>query len=145
MLPPNGLFAKARKQNGETLELVLEDGTGEERLLVPPLELAEALARLEEDPSQPFEEPALDSEIMAEEPGIPERVPRPWEPPFGSRSSETFYRAAEVEVLDSGGILLLRRLITDGPDVLEITTPGGSLYTFDYYEAYRYLRPLLPR
>jgi hypothetical protein len=38
----------------------------------------------------------------------------------------------------------LRRVVEEGGDLLEITTPNGSVYTFEYDRLCAYLRPLLP-
>ncbi len=117
---PRGLSAKPR---GEELELLLSDGISEESLRLPAIELAEALARLQE-PGYP----TMDPEELEDEPDdIPD------------------YTTASVELLEPEGILTLRKVEVPGPDLLELTTPSGSVYEFEWREALEYLRPFLPR
>ena len=117
---PLGLSAKRK---GDEIELVLSDGTAEERLRMWALELAEALARLEA-PGYP----TMDPEELEDE---PDDVPN--------------YNTAAVELLEPEGVLTLRKVKVPGPDLLEFTTPAGSVYGFEWRAATEYLEPLLPR
>ncbi|XOB98644.1 TFIIB-type zinc ribbon-containing protein [Deinococcota bacterium DY0809b] len=117
---PKGLSA-VRK--GETIELVLSDGTAEERLRLLAIELAEALARLEA-------------------PGYPTMDPEELE---GKPNDAPNYTTATVELLEPEGLLTLRKVRVPGPDLLEFTTPSGSVYEFEWRPALAYLEPLLPR
>ena len=129
-------------EDEETLELILDDG-GEERLLVGALELAGAFDRLEEGEVIDPDEFELDSEELEPEPEEIEDDPT-WT--RGAHAPEEgSYTAAEVELIEPDGLLLLRRLLYPGNDTLEISTPGGAVYAFDYPEVAEYLRPLLPR
>jgi len=117
---PLGLRATRK---GDAIELVLSDGTGEERLRMPAIELAEALARLEA-PGYP----TMDPEELEDE---PDDVPN--------------YTTATVELTEPEGLLTLRKVRVPGPDLLEFTTPSGSVYEFEWRPALAYLEPLLPR
>ena len=125
-------------EDEETLELILDDGS-EERLLIEALELAGALARLEEGEVIDPDEFGLDSEELEEIEESPSWTRRPRTPEGGT------YTAAEATLIEPEGILVLRRLLYPGEDTLEITTPSGAVYLFDYPEVLEYLRPLLPR
>lgn len=136
-----GLSARTRNEN-----IVLEfsvNGTAE-TVTVPALELADALYRLEA-PAQPV----MRAEEHEEEPDdlVSELVyesPLPWQPPYPSSAPTADYIAVEVETLDPEGLLVLRRVLVAGPDLLEFDTPSGSVYAFVYPDALRCLRPLLP-
>jgi len=117
---PQGLSAKRK---GEEIELLFSDGTAEERLRMWAIELAEALARLEA-PGYP----TMDPEELEDE---PDDIPN--------------YTTAAVELLEPEGVLTLRKIKVPGPDLLEFTTPSGSVYEFEWPEAVEYLKPLLPR
>ncbi|WP_457629496.1 TFIIB-type zinc ribbon-containing protein [Oceanithermus sp.] len=117
---PLGLSAK---RDGEHIELVLNDGTAEERLRMLAVELAEALARLEA-PGYP----TMDPEELEDE---PDDVPN--------------YTTAAVELVEPEGLLYLRKVRVPGPDLLEFTTPSGSVYEFEWRAAMDELAPLLPR
>ncbi|WP_457637051.1 TFIIB-type zinc ribbon-containing protein [Oceanithermus sp.] len=117
---PLGLSAK---REGEEIELVLDDGTAEERLRMLAVELAEALARLEA-PGYP----TMDPEELEDE---PDDVPN--------------YTTAQVELIEPEGVLILRKIKVPGPDLLEFTTPSGSVYEYEWPGASEYLRSLLPR
>ncbi|WP_276955183.1 hypothetical protein [Allomeiothermus silvanus] len=125
-------------EDEETLELILDDGS-EERLLIEALELAGALARLEEGEVIDPDEFGLDSEELEEIEESPSWTRRTRTPEGGT------YTAAEATLIEPEGILVLRRLLYPGEDTLEITTPSGAVYLFDYPEVLEYLRPLLPR
>ncbi|MCL6569930.1 MAG: hypothetical protein K6T35_13925 [Meiothermus silvanus] len=125
-------------EDEETLELILDDGS-EERLLIEALELAGALARLEEGEVIDPDEFGLDSEELEEIEESPSWTRRTRTPEGGA------YTAAEATLIEPEGILVLRRLLYPGEDTLEITTPSGAVYLFDYPEVLEYLRPLLPR
>ncbi len=124
----------------DNLGLVFDDGMAEAKLWMSALEFAEGMAHLEEgellDPNEStWEHEAVESpEIHISPWGIAERTPR----------IEGAYRAAQVELYEPPGIMLLRRVVEDGGDLLEISTPLGSSYTFDFEQVQRYLRPLLP-
>jgi hypothetical protein len=143
MKPPEGFWAHLEDDNNyDNLKLVLSDGVGEEELWLSALELAGGLAHLEEDELLDPNESAWSHEAV-EVPetqvspyGLTQRHPRP--------RLEGAYRAAQVELYNPRGLLVLRRVVEDGGDVLEITTPNGSVYTFDYDQIRAYLRPLLP-
>ncbi len=111
------------KRKGEEIELTLSDGVSEERLRMPALELAEALARLEA-PGYP----TMDPEELEDE---PDDAPN--------------YTTATVELSEPEGLLTLRKVRVPGPDLLELTTPAGSVYEFEWRRALDYLEPLLPR
>ncbi len=111
------------KRKGEEIELILSDGTAEEPLRMLALELAEALARLEA-PGYP----TMDPEELEDE---PDDVPN--------------YTTATVELIEPEGLLILRKVRVPGPDLLEFTTPSGSVYEFEWRRAVDYLRSLLPR
>ncbi|HGY08588.1 MAG TPA: TFIIB-type zinc ribbon-containing protein [Oceanithermus profundus] len=117
---PLGITAK---RSGDAIELTLSDGTAEERLRVDALELAEALARLEA-PGYP----TMDPEELEDE---PDDVPN--------------YTTATARLIEPEGLLTLRKVRVPGPDLLEFTTPAGSVYEFEWRAALDYLRPLLPR
>ncbi|KIX84429.1 hypothetical protein [Thermus filiformis] len=114
--PLEGLWAF-----GEGEEVLLVFGEEEEPVRVDRLELAEALARLEEGVG---EEPPKEAE---DEPNL-----------------EPDYVSAEVAAEE--GVLLLRRILFQGaPDLLEFTLPSGSVYAFPFRKALAYLRPFLRR
>lgn len=124
----------------DNLGLLLEDGLAEEKLWMSALEFAEGMAHLEEgellDPNESVWE--------HEEVEAPEIHISPWGIAERSARIEGAYRAAQVELYEPSGLLLLRRVVEDGGDVLEISTPLGSSYTFDFEQIQRYLRPMLP-
>ncbi|PZA06150.1 MULTISPECIES: hypothetical protein [unclassified Meiothermus] len=132
-----GLSAKILEDE-ETLELILDDGS-EERLLIEALALAEAFARLEEGEIIDPDEFELDGEEPEEIEGGQSWTQGAHVPEEGS------YTAAEVELIEPKGLLVLRRLLYPGEDTLEMSLPNGAVYTFDYPEVLEYLRPLLPR
>lgn len=141
MKPPEGFWAHLEDDNNyDNLKLVLSDGVGEEVLWLSALELAEGLAHLEEDELlDPNESAWLHEAVeVAEVPAAPlelaQRHPH----------LEGAYCAARVELYNPPGLLLLRRVVEGGGDLLEITTPNGSVYTFEYDRIRAYLRPLLP-
>lgn len=141
MKPPEGFWAHLEDDNNyDNLKLVLSDGVGEEVLWLSALELAEGLAHLEEDELlDPNESAWLHEAVeLSEVPAAPlelvQHHPR----------LEGAYRAAQVELYNPPGLLLLRRVVEEGGDLLEITTPNGSVYTFEYDRVRAYLRPLLP-
>ncbi len=130
MKPPEGLWAHLEEDNNfDNLKLVLSDGTAEEILWLSALELAEALGHLEEGEWLAPQASAWEHEAVEASEG---------------RVLEGAYRAAQAELYNPSGLLLLRRVAQEGGDLLEITTPNGSVYTFDYAWARAYLRPLLP-
>ena len=144
-MKPEGLNANLIEEN---LELTLEDQIGEEYLLLPALELAEALARLEEKPPLFMAEVSDESEGISAEPQMMEHLPQPWQPPFPDAQQEATqegYRAAEVAMIEPPEMLLVRRLFVQGEDLLEFDTPSGSVYGFPYTQALSYLREFLPR
>lgn len=141
MKSPEGFWAYLEDDNNyDNLKLVLSDGVGEEVLWLSALELAEGLAHLEEDELlDPNESAWLHEAVeVAEAPAAPlelaQHHPR----------LEGAYCAAQVELYNPPGLLLLRRVVEEGGDLLEITTPNGSVYTFEYDRVRAYLRPLLP-
>jgi hypothetical protein len=137
----DGLSAKLLEDE-ETLELILDDGS-EERLLIEALELAGAFDRLEEGEVIDPDEFELDSEELEPE---PEEIEKGQSWTRGAHAPEEgSYTAAEVELIEPEGLLVLRRLLYPGEDTLEISSPSGAVYTFDYPEVLEYLRPLLPR
>jgi hypothetical protein len=133
-----GFSARLEEDN---LGLVLEDGIAEEKLWMSALEMASGMAQLEEgqllDPNEStWEHEEVESpEIHISPWGIAERTPR----------VEGAYRAAQIELYEPPGTLLLRRIVEDGGDVLEIATPNGSVYTYEYDSVREQLRLLLPR
>jgi hypothetical protein len=140
MKPPEGIWAHLEDDNYDNLKLVLSDGTGEEVLWLSALELAEGLAHLEEDELLDPNESAWSHEAVE----MPETQTSPYGLTRRHPRLEGAYRAAQVELYNPLGLLLLRRVVEDGGDLLEITTPNGSVYTFDYDQLRAYLRPLLP-
>lgn len=138
MKPPEGFWAHLEDDNNyDNLKLVLSDGVGEEVLWLSALELAGGLAHLEEEDLLDPNESAWSHEAVE----IPEASGQTQAHP----RLEGAYRAAQVELYSPSGLLLLRRVVEDGGDLLEISTPNGSVYTFDYNQIRSYLRPLLPR
>lgn len=106
---------------GEGEDLLLVFGEEEESVRVNRLELAEALARLEEGVG---EEPPKEAE---DEPNL-----------------EPDYVSAELAAEE--GVLLLRRIqFLGAPDLLEFALPSGSVYEFPFRKALAYLRPFLRR
>ena len=140
MKPPEGIWAHLEDDNYDNLKLVLSDGTGEEVLWLSALELAEGLAHLEEDELLDPNESAWSHEAVE----MPETQTSPYGLTRRHPRLEGAYCAAQVELYNPLGLLLLRRVVEDGGDLLEITTPNGSVYTFDYDQLRAYLRPLLP-
>jgi hypothetical protein len=141
MKPPEGFWAHLEDDNNyDNLKLVLSDGVGEEVLWLSALELAGGLAHLEEDDLLDPNESTWSHEAV--------EVPEVHISPYGLAQRrprlEGAYRAAQVELYNPLGLLVLRRVVEDGGDLLEITTPNGSVYTFDYNRIRAYLRPLLP-
>lgn len=124
----------------ENIGLVLEDGIGQEKLWMSALELAEGIAHLEEGELLDPNESTWEHEAVE----VPEIHISPWGLSDRSPRIEGAYRAAQVELYEPQGILLLRRVVDDGGDVLELSTPNGSSYTFNYAQVQHYLRPLLP-
>ncbi|WP_223299840.1 RHS repeat domain-containing protein [Meiothermus taiwanensis] len=104
------------------------------------LELAEGLAHLEEGELLDPNEPAWSHEALE----VAEAPAAPFEPAQHRPHLEGAYCAAQVELYSPPGLLLLRRVVEEGGDLLEITTPNGSVYTFEYDRVRAYLRPLLP-
>lgn len=144
-MKPQGLNANLIEDD---LELTLEDETSEEYLLLPAMELAEALARLEDKPPLFMAGVSDESEGMSAEPEMVERLPQPWQPPFPDEAQEATqegYRAAEIAMIEPPEMLLVRRLFVQGEDLLEFDTPSGSVYEFPYTQALSYLREFLPR
>lgn len=144
-MKPEGLTANLIE---DTLGLTLEDPSGEEYLLLPALELAEALARLEEKPPMFMSGASDESEGRIREPRAIERMAAPWQPPFPDEAEEADqegYRAAEVALIEPPEMLLIRRLFVQGEDLLEFDTPSGSVYGFPYTQTLCYLREFLPR
>lgn len=141
MKPPEGFFAHLEDDNNyDNLKLVLSDGVGEEVFWLSALELAEGFAHLEEDDLLDPHESAWSHEAVE----VPEVHISPYGVAHRSPRLEGAYRAAQIELYNPSGLLLLRRVVEDGGDLLEITTPNGSVYTFDYQQVRAYLRPLLP-
>lgn len=141
MKPPEGFSAYLEDDNNfDNLKLVLADGMGEERFWLSALELAEGFSHLEEDDLLDPNESAWAHEAVE----VPEIHISPYGIARRSPRLEGAYRAAHVELYDPNGLLLLRRVVEDGGDLLEITTPNGSVYTFEYDRVRAYLRPLLP-
>ena len=135
---------EAKLEDDDNLGLTLSDGVGESKLWLSALEMAEALARLEEhvkidEYDFPTESQSLEPEVRsldADLPGIA-RVAYP--------SAEDSYRAVQLELYEPRGQLLLRRISDDEGSSLEFTTPAGSAFVFGYDEVREYLRPILPR
>ena len=119
---PEGLVAEPLP--GGRIKLWFYGDVEEEEVVVDALELAEALARLEA-PGYPTMSP----EDLEDE---PDDAPN--------------YYTADVAVFEpTEGVLVLRRVKTPGPDLLEFNTPEGSVYEFPFREAVEYLRKFLPR
>ncbi len=118
---PPGLVAE--RLGPDRIRLRFYGDAQEEELVVEAIELAEALARLEA-PGYPTMPPG---ELEDE----PDDVPN--------------YTTAELPVWSPGGVLVLRRIKLPGPDLLEFSTPSGSVYELPYGRTVAYLRTLLPR
>jgi len=141
MVEVEGLRAQL---DGETLVLFIASD-GEEKIVMAALELAEALARLEEEPPMYTRGASDESEDLPQEPVVDEGQPSPWGPHFAYKQpSEGGYRAAEAYVIEPSGMLLLRRVFSEGEDLLEFDTPVGATYEFAYRETLEYLRQFLP-
>lgn len=136
-----GFSVTLDEDNPDNLGLIFSDGSGEEKLWLSALELAEGLARLEESELLDSYDSPLDSQSLEAEDLSLEALLQ--DPP--ERSLEGAYRAAQVEVFEPSGLMTLRRIAADGEDTLEFTTPSGSVYLFDYDALREYLRPILPR
>lgn len=141
MKAPPGFSARLADEN---LGLTLSDGINEEKIWASALEFAEALARLEEHPLHdeydfPLEFQSPEPEATALDASLPgmARVAYP--------AAEESYTAAQLELFDPPGLLLLRKIVGEGENLLELTTPQGSVFVFDYEQVHNYLRPLLPR
>ncbi|WP_038048528.1 TFIIB-type zinc ribbon-containing protein [Thermus caliditerrae] len=104
---------------GEEVVLVFSDGTLEEEVRVPRVELLEALRRLEEGVG---EEPPKEAE---DEPNL-----------------EPDYLTAHVQG-DEGPLALRRILFPGARDLLEFTLPSGSVYEFGFQEVRELLKPIL--
>ncbi len=104
---------------GEEVVLRFSDGTLEEEVRAPKVELLEALRRLEEGIG---EEPPEEAE---DEPNL-----------------EPDYLTVHVET-DQGPLALRRILFPGAPDILEFTLPSGSLYEFPFRQVLKTLRPIL--
>jgi hypothetical protein len=129
-------------ETAENLVIVFGDGVSSERLIVSALELAEGLARLESVDGRAWRSDDLemhDVDLSERLSFAPDRLPYP----TSERPDD--YRLAEVALERPLGFLVLRRVMLAGPDALEFDTPSGSMYTFNYASALRYLRPMLPR
>ncbi len=119
---PHGLTAE--RLGPDRIRLRFYGDVEEEELVVEAIELAEALARLEA-PGYPTMPPG---ELEDE----PDDIPN--------------YTTAEVPVWSpEEGVLVLRRIKLPGPDLLEFSTPSGSVYELPYGKTVAYLRSLLPR
>lgn len=130
-------------EESEVVSLYLGEGD-ENRLLVNAFDLAGAMARLEEATDQdPFFSPTS-AEGISTNTVETDTGPEGFSPE-SSVSTEAAYMAAEVETIEPGGLMLLRRILYPGEDTLEITSPTGAVYTFDYTKVANYLRPILPR
>lgn len=141
MIALEGLEARLE---GENLVLFIS-GDGQETLVMPALEFAEALVRLDEKPPSFLGGVSDESESFVDEPEAIERMLAPWQPPFPEHQpSEESYRAAEIALIEPAGMLLLRRVLAPGEDLLEFDTPSGSAYEFPYSESLEYLREFLP-
>lgn len=142
MVALEGLEARLE---GENLVLFIQ-GDGEETLVMPALEFAEALVRLDEKPPSFMGGMSDESESFGEEPVAIERLLAPWQPPFPEHQpGEESYRAADVALIEPPGMLLLRRVFAPGEDILELNTPSSSAYEFPYTQMLEYLRDFLPR
>lgn len=145
---PEGLRAAfdPDNQDSEVIALFL-DSPNANRILVNAFDLAAALARLEDGTDQdPFFSP-MSAEGISTNTVELEGGPDPTSDysPESSVPVEASYMAGEVETIEPGGAMLLRRVWYPGEDTLEITGPTGAVYTFDYKQAVEYLRPMLPR
>lgn len=145
MTAPEGLrLALDPENDSEVVALMLGEGN-EERLLVNAFDLAAAMARLEDGTDQdPFFSPTS-AEGIASTTVEADAGPGSGFSPESSVPAEAAYMAAEVETIEPGGLMLLRRVLYPGEDTLEITDPTGAVYTFDYKEVGEYFRPILPR
>ena len=120
--PPEGFSAE--RVGDDTIKLWFYGDVEDEWWVVYAVELAEALARLEA-------------------PGYPTMSPEDLE---DEPDDDPNYTTADVATLEpEEGVLVLRKIKTPGPDLLEFTTPAGSVYEFEYPATVAYLRTLLPR
>lgn len=137
-----GLKASRDDENeAEVMALMLGDGNPQ-RLLVNAFDLAGGMARLEDGYIQdPFHMSMTAEGINGVAGGS--TFDTDFSPEAGDPFAES-YLAAEVECVDPGGLVLLRRLNYEGEDTLEITAPDGAVYTYGYNRVVDYLRPILP-
>ncbi len=151
-----GLRGLTAHPTGEDeIVLIFDDGLNRERFTMSALELAEAIARLEEpgetlmradgfEASQEDDEdnPADDQDNLSDEDTWDleaQRMPRL------AHDSTGEYVVAPVSLNEPSGMMHMRRVLMNGPDILEFATPSGSLYELEYPSVLRYLRPMLPR
>lgn len=145
MTAPEGLrLALDPENDSEVVALMLGEGN-ENRLLVNAFDLSAAMARLQDGTDQdPFFSPTS-AEGISTNTVEADAGPGSGFSPESSVPAEAAYMAAEVETVEPGGLMLLRRVLYPGEDTLEITDPTGAVYTFDYKQTVKYFRPLLPR
>lgn len=145
---PEGMRAAFDPDNedSEVIALYL-DSPNANRILVNAFDLAAALARLEDGTDQdPFFSPLSAEGISTDTvEALGDSDPTRAFESGSTAPAEASYMAGEVETLEPGGVMLLRRIWYPGEDTLEITGPTGAVYTFDYKQAVEYLRPILPR
>jgi hypothetical protein len=140
MKAPEGFSARLEDDN---LGLVLQDGLAEEKIWLSALELAGGLMQLEEGHLMAAEDSPWDLDGLEDSPeavslsryGLPEI----------DHFFEGGFTAAEVELFEPYGLMLMRRIAEEGGAILELTIPNGSVYSFDFQEVREYLRPILPR
>jgi hypothetical protein len=146
----------AHLQNHEDIVLIFDDGLNHERFTMSALELAEAIARLEEpgealmraDELEAVEDDeddegngADDQDDLSDDDAWTRETQLA---PRLSRYAMGEYVIAPVSLIDPSGLMFLRRVMLNGPDTLEFETPSGSLYELEYPSVMRYLRPMLP-
>jgi hypothetical protein len=149
-----GLRGLTAHPTGEDeIVLIFDDGLNRERFTMSALELAEAIARLEE-PGETLmradgleaalddeDNPADDQDDLSDDDTWhleTQRMPRL------AHDSSGEYVVVPVSLNEPSGMMYMRRVIMNGPDTLEFATPSGSLYELDYQVVLPYLRPMLP-
>jgi hypothetical protein len=145
----------AHLKNEEDMVLIFDDGINHERFTMSALELAEAIARLEEpgetvmraDELEPVDDEADEGTEADDQDELSEDVAWTRKTQHAPRSSQYAtgeYVIAPVSLIEPSGLMFLRRVMFNGPDTLEFETPSGSLYELEYPSVLRYLRPMLP-
>ena len=155
-VPLPGLRGLTAHPTGEDeIVLVFDDGLNRERFTLSALELAEAIARLEEPGETRMradgleaaqddggENPVDDQDDLGDDDAWALETQRMLRQTHDSTAE---YVVAPVSLNEPSGMMYMRRVLMNGPDTLEFATPSGSLYELEYPAVLEYLRPMLPR